>query len=282
MVFAVAALVCSQQMTAVAVRADSTEAPRQAATAVIRPPTGDQFVTGWMGSVLLGFAAWRAFDEPPGSHSRERQGWGYTPRAMSALAVGSFTGATLGIWLRGRHNGSRGRLLATAAGVAVPTVPVLLGRNDPLLPLVVVVAWAPLQSFTGYWMYKVSAPDAQSVGRRPMLAQQPRPRRTDDIISAAELAKSPARNVYDAIAQLRPQWLTGARLRSPTEQEQAGEEGVLKVYLGGAHYGSLESLRTFSTSGVAEIRFYNVRDATSRFGTGHPAGAVDVTIGTPK
>ena len=61
-------------------------------------PSGDQIVTGWMGSVLLGFGAWRAFDEKNGHHSKVQNDWGYTPRAMTALAIGSFVGSTVGIW----------------------------------------------------------------------------------------------------------------------------------------------------------------------------------------
>src|SRR4051794_17734311 len=71
-------------------------------------PSGDQIIAGYMGSVLVGFAAWRAFDEPSGHHSRVKDDWGYTPRAMRALTVGSFVGGTLGVWLRGKHNGSVG------------------------------------------------------------------------------------------------------------------------------------------------------------------------------
>jgi len=244
----------------------------------LRAPSGDQFIVGWMGSVLLGFIAWRAFDEPAGQHSRVKQGWGYTPRAMTALAIGSHAGASLGIWGKGRLNGSRGSLLLTSAAVAVPTVPVILGRNDPLLPLMTVVAWAPLQAFAGYAAYKYSSPvrarrggDLTPVERRP-----PRGPRGDAVISAEELALNPGRSVYDVVVSLRPHWLTEGRLRSPTEREGGGEAGTLLVYVDGTRHGNLESLRQLMTSDVREVWYLNARDATSRYGTGHTAGVIEV------
>lgn len=73
-------------------------------------PRGDQMVAGWMGSVVGGFLAWRLFDEPDGQHAKVKNGWGYTPRALTALAIGSHVGSTVGVWGRGRVIGSRGSI----------------------------------------------------------------------------------------------------------------------------------------------------------------------------
>ncbi len=150
----------------VRLRADSAAAPR-----------GDQIVAGWMGSVLGGFLAWRLFDEPDGQHTKVHNGWGYTPRALTALAIGSHVGTTAGVWARGRAIGSRGSLLFTAVGAALPTIPVLKRSDDPLLMLKVVPLWAPLQGYMGYTGYRVgtkrspAAPD-ESVATN----DDPRPR----------------------------------------------------------------------------------------------------------
>lgn len=245
-----------------------------------RSPTGDQLVAGWFGSVLVGMIAWRAFDDPFGPHARVIDDWAYTPRAMTAMAAGSFVGATLGIWGRGRHNGSSGSLAATAAGVGLGSIPMFLRRNDPLFPLMVVTGWAPVQAFVGYTGYRMSSSASPGNPRPapPVRALPARPTRSADLIVADELATSAARNVYDAISQLRPQWLSAARLRSPVEFEAAGEAGILIVYVDGVRYGPIEALRQLSLRGVTECRYYNARDATLRFGTGHPAGAIDVRL----
>ena len=244
-------------------------------------PDGVQIVTGWLGSVAIGFLAWRTFDEPAGKHSAVKDDWGYTPRAHTALIVGSFVGATLGVGLKGHQGGAGGNLLATAGGVALPTLPLFAKRDDPLLPFMLAIAFAPVQSFIGYELYKVSAPlrdsspGAPAVAAAPARKSQSRP----NLIVMEEFQRTSATNVYDAIQQLRPQWLAGVRLRSPAELEQLGVRGTIVVYLGGVRYGSLESLRELSLLTVTEIRFLDAREATSRYGTGHTAGAIDVIIG---
>ena len=244
-------------------------------------PSGDQIVAGYMGSVLMGFAAWRAFDEPSGHHSKVKDDWGYTPRAMRALTIGSYVGGTLGVWLRGRHNGSVGSFLATALGVALPTVPMAMIHDDPVLPFKLIALWAPVQGLMGYAGYKISGPrlavDSTGV---TILAEKERPstpRRGDDVILQDEMARATSRTVYDVISQLRPHWFTAARLRSSIAGEAAGESGVLMVYVDGVRTGTIDALHQMLTTGAVYIRYYNARDATNTFGTGHPAGAVEVS-----
>ena len=40
-----------------------------------KAPDGKQIVIGYMGAVIVGFLAWRAFDEPAGQHSRVKDDW---------------------------------------------------------------------------------------------------------------------------------------------------------------------------------------------------------------
>lgn len=245
----------------------------------VMPPRGDQMVAGWMGSVFGGFVAWRIFDEPSGQHSRVKDDWGYTPRALTALGIGSYVGGTLGVWMRGRANGSQGSLLHTALGVAAATVPVWASTDDPLLMLKLVIAWGPLQGTMGYAAYRAGSPSAARPGssgtdNRP----DPIRRRSERLIVREELTQSSVRNVHDAIRLLRPQWFTMARLRSPIDRESAGVPGVIIAYLEGTRYGSVDALQQLSLDGVDAIEFYTAVEATSRFGTGHPAGAVNVRM----
>ena len=252
----------------VRVVADSSAAPRS-----------DQIVAGWMGSVLGGFLAWRVFDEPDGKHSAVHNGWGYTPRALTALAVGSHVGTTTAVWARGRAIGSKGSLLFTAVGAALPTIPLLKKSDDPLLMLKVVALWAPLQGYMGYTGYRVGHRSPEGPIADEIVVQREdrsRPRRSNQLIAREELKKAPYTNAFDAVSQLRPNWLASARQRSSTEREAAGAAGVLVVYLDGTRLGALETLRQIPLSDVAEIVYYDAREATNLFGTGHPAGAINV------
>jgi hypothetical protein len=50
------------------------------------------------------------------------------------------------------------------------------------------------------------------------------------------------------------------------------------VYLGDIRYGEIEVLRSFDISAVTEARFINAANATTRFGTGHMGGVIQITI----
>ena len=249
-------------------------------------PRGDQMVAGWMGSVVGGFVAWRLFDEPDGQHAKVKNGWGYTPRALTALAVGSHVGSTLGVWGRGHIIGSKGSLLLTATGAALPTIGILAKNEDPLLMLKLVAAWGPLQSWMAYTGYRVSVrgrSQPPSGGDAVVTRVDPVQRRSANVIAREELQKVSYTNAYDAVMQLRPQWLSTARQRSPTENEEAGGASSIVLYLDGARVGTMDMLRQVALTGVQEIRYYDAREATNRFGTGHTAGAIDVRrfAGTP-
>ena len=243
-----------------------------------RPPSGDQMVAGWMGSVAGGFLAWRAFDEPNGQHSHVKDDWGYTPRALTALAIGSHVGSTLGVWWRGHANGSRGSALVTAAAAAPATIGILAMNDDPLLMLKLVIALGPVQSAMAYTGYRVSTQSRAVPRPDELIAQRelPRPRRSANVITRDELLRSTYSNAYDAIRLMRPQWAAAARQRSPAEREAAGEGGVIVVYLDGTRLGSTEELVQIRLSEVEDIQYFDALEATNRFGTGHPAGAIVV------
>lgn len=242
-----------------------------------REPGGEQLVIGWLGSVALGFLAWRAFDEPAGQHRRVRDDWGYTPAALTALAVGSYVGATVGVWASGRSRGATGTLLGTALGVALPTLPIVLTRDDPLLPLMTVVAWAPLQGFFGYMGYKLSAKPVTPSQAEVLAQESPVARPSTNVILADDIAKSSASNVFDLIVQLRPQWLTYSR-RATTPRDAGGEPAQLIAYLEGSRYGTVDMLRQLPVAGVREVTYIDAATATNRYGTGHSAGVITVYL----
>jgi hypothetical protein len=48
------------------------------------------------------------------------------------------------------------------------------------------------------------------------------------------------------------------------------------VYMHNQRYGGVEWLRIFQSDNIAEIRYVNARDATTRWGTGHSGGVIEV------
>lgn len=94
-----------------------------------------------------------------------------------------------------------------------------------------------------------------------------------NLILEGEIAASPDENAYDVVQRLRPAML---RPRAPSGTSE-GEGGGIVVYLDNVRLGGTESLRNVQRQAVKEIRFINAGDATLRFGTGHPSGAILVT-----
>lgn len=96
---------------------------------------------------------------------------------------------------------------------------------------------------------------------------------TPDLIQRSEIDASPATNAYELISQVRPNWLRGRgapNLRSGPE--------LPIVYLEDRRQGGLEVLRSFVTSGIAEIRFISATAATTRYGDGHGGGIIQIVL----
>lgn len=88
--------------------------------------------------------------------------------------------------------------------------------------------------------------------------------RQANLLTTAEIfgAKADVTTTYDAIARLRPHWLSS---HGPTSFMTPGTE-YAKVFLDGQLYGDLQSLRNIPASEVVEIRYYNSTEAGGRFG----------------
>ena len=115
-----------------------------------------QVAGAFVGAAAAGLGAWKLLDDPNGPGRRVKGDEGYTPAANTAYAVGSYAGGTLVAYVIGRSDGSRGSLLATAAGAGIPSVPLFLGRNEPYLPLLGLVFGAPLQALGGTMGYQLT------------------------------------------------------------------------------------------------------------------------------
>jgi hypothetical protein len=100
------------------------------------------------------------------------------------------------------------------------------------------------------------------------------------LITEEEIATGSYQTALDIVQNLRPTMLRGrGATTGVTGADASGYEGSVAgvvVYLEEVRLGGIESLRSIPAAGVKEIRFISARDATTRWGTGHPSGAIQV------
>lgn len=97
-------------------------------------------------------------------------------------------------------------------------------------------------------------------------------RRSRNLITAEEIAKASAADAYDLIRELRPAWFSSRGVVSGDAYA-----GGIVIYLDGIKQNSVDDLKAIAVERIKEARFYNASDATTRFGTGHPSGAIEIT-----
>lgn len=73
-------------------------------------------------------------------------------------------------------------------------------------------------------------------------------------------------NLWDAIERLRSAWL----------RSRGGRSGYPVVFVNGTRFGDIDSLRSLQVTDVASARLVSAGDATTLYGTGYPAGIIDV------
>ena len=120
----------------------------------------------------------------------------------------------------------------------------------------------------GFPQYFDDAPQPQ-LEPDPTNPQDPSPRRDANLITADELTVVLDRSVYEAIQILRPQWLrrTGFRNDLPS------------AVIDNQEY-ELEFLEGMQPEEVETLRFLNPGEASFRWGSGYPSGAIEVrTVG---
>lgn len=98
-------------------------------------------------------------------------------------------------------------------------------------------------------------------------ASGPRRGSTNRIV-ADELAGVAEMDLFGAISRLRPSWL---RAQSRGTMPRLIIDGTPQPE------GSIEMLRSMRVSDAGELQYMSASDATTRYGTGYPAGAILVT-----
>jgi hypothetical protein len=100
-------------------------------------------------------------------------------------------------------------------------------------------------------------------------------------------------NAYQAVALLRPEWLqirgsqslapgidpvvvsgTSRAVRVSGSTPLTSEVGKIQVYVDDVNIGGIEALRSIEVSNISDIYFFDAAEATLRWGTGNPHGAI--------
>lgn len=91
-------------------------------------------------------------------------------------------------------------------------------------------------------------------------------------ITREQIEGTDARTAYQAVEQLRPNWLTS---RGPTSVTNPAPT-VPGVFRDGSHVGSLSYLEQVQVAEVGELRYWPPGEASARFGMGYPRGVIEI------
>jgi hypothetical protein len=94
-----------------------------------------------------------------------------------------------------------------------------------------------------------------------------------NVLTREQLAATNSDNLYDAIAKLRPEWLTS---RGPTSVSDP-TPAVASVFMNGNLLGRSDHLREMRILDVSAVRYWDAGQAAARFGMGHPRGVIELT-----
>ncbi|MEX2528492.1 MAG: hypothetical protein WEA09_12715 [Gemmatimonadota bacterium] len=94
--------------------------------------------------------------------------------------------------------------------------------------------------------------------------------RSANLITQQELMEmTSGLSAFQAVERLRPRWLG----RQSASLQAASSAGVV---VDGMTRGGLELLQGMRVENIAEMRYLPARDATNRYGSGYPAGVIEV------
>ena len=99
---------------------------------------------------------------------------------------------------------------------------------------------------------------------------QTRGTRDRTVITEREIEESALLDAFEVVRALRPEFL---RTRG-SSSFRATEPVEAQVYVDGVRIGDTASLRRLPREVLREIRYVDAREATTRYGTGHGAGAI--------
>jgi hypothetical protein len=100
------------------------------------------------------------------------------------------------------------------------------------------------------------------------------PPRARNVLAADEIERSSVGTLHEAIQLLRPHFLFS---RGRTSLRAANSQ-LPVVIVNSVPQANFASLRAISARDVQYVRFLSAPEATTRFGTGYMAGAIEVVL----
>ena len=97
------------------------------------------------------------------------------------------------------------------------------------------------------------------------------PRSSRDLITREQIEALNATDAYEVVQRIRSEYLRG---RGSASINRGPDLAV--VYIDGVKRGGPEALKGFRTTEIQEIRFISGTDATTRYGTDHGGGAIEL------
>ncbi len=98
------------------------------------------------------------------------------------------------------------------------------------------------------------------------------PRGSRDLVTRAQIDQMSVQDAYEIVSRMRPEYLR--EQRGPSSVNRGATLAV--VYIDGVRRGGPEALRGLRPGEVEEIRFMSGTDATTRYGTDHGAGVIEI------
>lgn len=113
------------------------------------------------------------------------------------------------------------------------------------------------------------------------------PKSSPNLITADEISRVSVQNAFEAIQKLRPAMLRQRQIASANGQGGMAQNapavtgtgvssGQVVVYMDGTRLGDTEQLRQISATSVSSVRYYSASEAQTKWGSGHPGGAIEV------
>jgi lipoprotein-anchoring transpeptidase ErfK/SrfK len=109
------------------------------------------------------------------------------------------------------------------------------------------------------------------------------PRRDSTVITAEDMTKVQATNLYDVVRRLHPEWLnqrTAATVGSLNSAAPAQPVDV-QVFVDSQHIGTSETLKQLTISTTTSLKYYTAAEAQTRFGAGNLNGVIQVVMTKP-
>lgn len=131
-----------------------------------------------------------------------------------------------------------------------------------------------------------SATSGQNTRSTNQFAPAPQIQRSRDVLTSEEIGAKAVRTAYDAIVQLRPEYLKpvtrplsveGVRSKQGADELLEERDGRFPaVFLNGVPQGGPSVLRTIRASSIIEIRRFPATHVPPKYGPNHADGVLDV------